>query len=166
MRQPIAAVVLVSLTFTLSACRHYWVPERALDAYASLPRVEKRVALLPAQRDDGSSTWVRARDARPLPSQRGDARAVRVAPRAKTSVGIVLLIEGAGLFSLGVALAVSGRNDHQCSNDACGAPIDAAIGGTLAGFGGVELLTGTALIASGAAHTEVAPDARRFVYLP
>jgi hypothetical protein len=164
MMRPLALALLL-LVLSSAGCRHYWVPERTLDEYASLSRSERRIALVPAQKSDGATAYVQARDARPLRALRDGMREVRVAPRGRVSVGIVLLIEGAALVGGAAALLVAAKHDTQCSNDACGAPFDAAIGGTLAGFGGIEMITGVSLIATGAVHVERTASDRRFLFL-
>ena len=162
MRRVRAVVVATSLLSF--GCHQYFVPERALDAYVSLPRAERKTAVVPAERNDGARVFVLGRDVKPLAATRGELRHVQVA-RGRTAVGIVLAIEGAILLATGIGVAVASTGERTCDNDACNAVADAIIGGTLAGIGGVELIIGATLTGTGA-RVEVPAGNPRFRYLP
>jgi hypothetical protein len=149
---------LVVTTLIVSGCAHYWVPERDLDAYAAVPRAERKHVLVAAERaSDGRPTLIRASEAAPEPVTDGNGdgarRRVRVL-RPMTVSGIVLLSTGAALFAAGLGITFAPAS--RCSAiDACGMFGSVLTGLPLLSAGGLELSLGAILTGVGAGTGEL-----------
>jgi hypothetical protein len=153
--QGLLASLLISF---VAGCHYYWVPERALDSVAGLPRGARKHTALPAERvSDGKATFIHASDARPMAQRAGAGRRVRVL-RPLLIPGLVLLIEGAAIMAGGIGGAYA-TGSGPCPNDGCAAPaVGLAI--TLGTVGGLEFAT-----IAGALPHEVRAGAPGFTYV-
>ena len=144
-------VVAMLACLMLSGCASYFVESRTLDAYASLPRAQRRYAVVAATgADDGHAAFIRAGDARPEPVTDGTRRRVRVL-RPHTAVGGVFLGLGVPWVAAGAAF-ISADSGAARSEDRS---LVAALGIPLLAVGLADMTVGAILVATGVLTKEV-----------
>jgi hypothetical protein len=153
------ALALLATLLLASGCAHYWVPERTLDAYATVPRPQRKPVIVAATRaSDGKATFIRASEAAPEPLTDGSGadkrRRVRVF-RPLTVSGLVLLSTGAALLAAGIGVALA-PPPRDCSGvDTCGMLGNFLAGMPIIATGGLELSLGAIFTGVGAATGEL-----------
>ena len=148
-------LLALTLVTVLAGCSHYWVSERLLDRYATLPpNVDRTRAVVDAVRvSDGRPALVHADSLRLEVETRGPLRQVRLT-RSETIIGIVFLV-------LGTATTVTGAVLRSRPPDS-----DEAFAGLLLLLAGPpQVVVGVVKTAVGATDGEVEPGRRGFVHL-
>jgi hypothetical protein len=147
---------VVVLLLLAAGCGRYWVAERTLDAYAVAPRAERKRAVVPAERvSDGKATFVRASEARLLPTTDGRGRRQVRVLRPMTVAGLVFL--GASVAWAAVAgSAFAIPNEQPCQSEPCNLG-KATLFGVAMGEASVAFLVGGIMSLTGATTLEARP---------